>query len=222
MTLGRYYLLWHGETDWSISGQHTGRTDIPLTQKGRRRAAEVRPMLSRVSFGYVLCSPLMRARDTAELAGLHPEDYTDDLLEWNYGVYEGRTTGTPICLLSRVQFVIVRTRDEGRTTAEIRAEKHDPNWLIWDDPIPGGESPVDVGVRCQRVLDLGQPYIDSGRNVALVAHGHLLRILTATYLGLPARDGRLFQLDAGGISVLGHERVPVIAGWNITPDGLTD
>ena len=198
MTLGRYYLLRHGETDWSISGQHTGRTDIPLTQKGRRRAAEVRPMLSRVSFGYVLCSPLMRARDTAELAGLHPEDYTDDLLEWNYGVYEGRTT------------------------AEIRAEKHDPNWLIWDDPIPGGESPVEVGVRCQRVLDLGQPYIDSGRNVALVAHGHLLRILTATYLGLPARYGRLFQLDAGGISVLGHERVPVIAGWNITPDGLTD
>jgi probable phosphoglycerate mutase len=198
MTLGKYYLLRHGETDWSISGQHTGRTDIPLTEKGRRRAAEVRPMLSRVSFGYVLCSPLMRARDTAALAGLHPEDYSDDLLEWNYGIYEGRTT------------------------AEIRAEKHEPNWLIWDDPIPGGESPVDVGIRCQRVLDLCKPYIDSGRNVALVAHGHLLRMLTATYLGLPARDGRMFQLDAGGISVLGHERVPVIAGWNITPDGLTD
>lgn len=199
MTLGKYYLLRHGETDWSLSGQHTGRTDIPLTENGRRRAAEVAPMLSRVTFGLVLCSPLLRARDTAALAGLTPDDYTEDLLEWNYGVYEGRTT------------------------ADIRADKADPNWVIWDNPIPNGETPSEVAVRCQAVLTRAQPTIEEGRNVALVAHGHVLRILTAQFLGLTADWGRLFQLDAGGISVLGHERVqPVIAGWNINPDGLRD
>lgn len=199
MTLGKYYLLRHGETQWSLSGQHTGRTDIPLTENGRRRASEVAPMLSRVTFGLVLCSPMLRARDTAALAGLTPDDYTDDLLEWNYGVYEGRTT------------------------AEIRRDKADPDWVIWNNPIPNGETPSEVAVRCQAVLDRARPTIEEGRNVALVAHGHVLRILTAQFLGLTADWGRLFQLDAGGISVLGHERVqPVIAGWNINPDGLRD
>lgn len=197
--LGSIYLLRHGETAWSKSGQHTGRTDIPLTETGRRRAAEVAPMLARVTFAMVLCSPLSRARDTAALAGLEPDEYLDDLLEWDYGVYEGRRT------------------------ADIRVDKDDPEWLIWDDPIPGGETPIDVGVRVRRVLERCQPVIVAGSNVALVAHGHVLRMLTAVYLGLPPREGRVFQLDAGGISVLGHERIqPVIAGWNITPDGLSD
>lgn len=197
MSLGSYYLLRHGETAWSVSGQHTGRTDIPLTDEGRRRAADVAPMLARVSFGLVLCSPLSRARDTAALAGLAPDDFTGDMLEWDYGVYEGRTT------------------------AAIREQKDEPHWVIWDDPIPGGETPEDVAARCQVILRRCQAVIADGANVALVAHGHYLRIFTATYLGLPPRDGRMFALAAGGVCVLGHERdQPVISGWNITPDGL--
>lgn len=194
---GSYYLLRHGETEWSRTGRHTGRTDIGLTDNGRTRAAQVAPMLAHISFDLVLCSPLSRARDTAALAGLTPDDYDDSMLEWDYGVYEGRTT------------------------ADIREEKEDPTWVIWDDPIPDGETPADVGMRCQRVLDRTRPVIDADGNVALIAHGHFLRILTAVYLGLPAVSGRLFALDAGGVSVLGHERTqPTINGWNITPDGL--
>lgn len=193
------YLLRHGETEWSKTGRHTGRTDIPLTAAGRSRAAQVAPLLTAVTFGLVLCSPLSRARETASLAGLTPDGFDDELLEWDYGVYEGRTT------------------------TDIRQEKGDPDWVIWDDPIPGGETPADVGARASRVLARVQPVLDSGRNVMLVAHGHFLRILTATYLGLPADDGRMFALDAGGVSVLGHERrQPTISGWNISPDGLAD
>lgn len=197
MSLGSYYLLRHGETEWSLSGQHTGRTDIPLTEEGRRRAADVAPMLAAVSFDLVLCSPLSRARDTAKLAGLTPDDYPSELLEWDYGVYEGRTT------------------------ADIRAEKGEPRWVIWNDPIPGGESPAQVAERCEVVLSRCAHAIARGANVALVAHGHYLRMFTATYLGLPPQDGRMFALAAGSVCVLGHERdQPVIAGWNISPDGL--
>ena len=120
MSQGLIFLLRHGETEWSKSGQHTGRTDIPLTANGEARAAQVEPMLDGVEFGLVLCSPLSRARRTAELAGLQPDDYVDDLLEWDYGTYEGRTT------------------------ADIRKEKDQPDWVIWNDPIPGGETPEDV------------------------------------------------------------------------------
>lgn len=198
MSMGRIYLLRHGETEWSKSGRHTGRTDIPLTEDGRRRAALEAPMISGVEFGLVLCSPLSRARDTAALAGLTPDAIDDDLVEWDYGVFEGRTT------------------------ADIRTELGDPGWLIWDSPIPEGESPDDVAVRARRVLERVAPVVEEGKNVMLVAHGHFHRILTATYLGLPADAGRLFALDAGGVGVLGHERVqPVISGWNISPDGLT-
>lgn len=199
MPTAQLYLLRHGETEWSKSGRHTGRTDIPLTPDGRRRAAQVAPLLTAVTFGLVLCSPLSRARDTAELAGLTPDGFDDELLEWDYGVYEGRTT------------------------TDIRAERNDPDWVIWDDPIPQGERPDDVGVRASAVLARVRPVIEGGRNVMLVAHGHFLRMLTATYLGLPPVDGRMFALDAGGVSVLGHERTqPVITGWNISPDGLAD
>lgn len=197
MKSGRYFLLRHGETAWSLSGQHTGRTDIPLTDNGRARAAALAPMLADIEFTSVLCSPLSRARDTAELAGLTPDDFVDELLEWDYGVFEGRTT------------------------ANIREQLSDPEWVIWDRPIPGGETPADVAARCQAVLDRCAPVIADGGNVALVAHGHLLRILTATYLQLPPEDGRLFALAAGGVSVLGHERTqPVIDGWSLGPVGL--
>ena len=197
MSRGSYYLLRHGETAWSLSGQHTGRTDIPLTEDGRVRAAAVAPMLAHLRFGLVLCSPLSRARDTAALAGLTPDDYPSDMLEWDYGGYEGRTT------------------------SEIRAEKDDPSWVIWDDPIPGGETPADVGQRCGIIQRRCAPILDAGADVALVAHGHYLRMFTATYLGLPPQDGKMFALAAGSVCVLGHERdQPVIAGWNISPDGL--
>lgn len=197
MAQGCYYLLRHGETAWSLSGQHTGRTDIPLTDDGRRRAADVAPMLSAVAFELVLCSPLSRARDTAVLAGLIPDDYPSDMLEWDYGIYEGRST------------------------ADIRLAESDPQWVIWDRPIPGGETPEDVAERCRVILRRSAHLIADGADVALVAHGHYLRIFTATYLGLPARDGRMFALAPGSVCVLGHERTqPVISGWNISPDGL--
>lgn len=199
MSLGKLFLLRHGETLWSKSGQHTGRTDIPLTEAGRKRAREVAPLLKEVHFELVLCSPLSRAKETADLAGLKPDEYSDDLLEWNYGIYEGITT------------------------KQIREDKKDPHWLIWDNPIPEGESPEEVAVRARHVLERVTPVTDAGKSVMLVAHGHYLRILTAIYLGLDPRAGRLFALDAGGVAVLGHERTqPVIAGWNINPDGLSD
>lgn len=188
-------LLRHGETAWSVSGQHTGRTDIPLTDHGRRAAAALAPHLAGHTFGYVACSPLQRARDTAALAGLHPDEYLDDLLEWDYGGYEGLTT------------------------AQIREQRHDPHWVIWDSPIPPGvtpgEQPEDVAERCRRVLARCEPHVERGEDVALVAHGHVLRILTATWLGLQATAGRLFELSTGTVSLLGHEREQrTIELWN--------
>lgn len=188
-------MLRHGQTEWSRSGQHTGRTDIALTDAGREAAARLKPQLAGHRFGWVACSPLQRARDTALLAGLHPAAYLDDLLEWDYGGFEGRTT------------------------AQIRSECDDPAWVIWDARIPPGatpgEQPEDVAVRCRRVLDACQTYLAEGQDVALVAHGHVLRILTATWLGLPARDGRLFALETGTVSYLSFEREQqVITLWN--------
>lgn len=193
----RIWLIRHGETEWSRSGRHTGRTDIPLTPDGEQVAASLAPSLASLDPGLVLCSPLSRARRTAELAGLRPDATTPDLLEWDYGAWEGRTT------------------------AEIRTELADPAWLVWDHPIPPGESPgeqlADVRVRTRRVLDRCEPVLAEGRDCVLVAHGHVLRILTATWLDLPPIDGRLFALDAGRLSALGHEHeTPVIVLWNST------
>ena len=190
-------LIRHGETPWSLSGQHTGRTDIALTAAGQARADQIRPTLTHHDFGLVLTSPLARARDTAERAGLVADD-EPDLLEWDYGAWEGRTT------------------------ADIRADTGNPEWVIWDHPIPPGntpgEQPADVAVRAQRVIDRCLPLLDSGADCALVAHGHVLRILTATWLGLPAVDGRLWALDAGCLSALGFERDQrVISRWNVVP-----
>ncbi|MGB3672810.1 MAG: histidine phosphatase family protein [Candidatus Nanopelagicales bacterium] len=192
-------LIRHGETEWSKSGQHTGRTDIPLTRNGRKRAAELQPLLSHRAFGLTVCSPMERARDTAHLAGLTPDEIDPDLMEWDYGAWEGRTT------------------------PDIRVELGNPEWAIWDYPIPPGatpgESTDEVAVRCQRVIDKCLPVLNSGRDCALIAHGHVLRILTATWLGLPSDKGRLFMLEAGALSSLGFERTQhVISGWNQTPE----
>lgn len=187
-------LIRHGETQWSRSGQHTGLTDIPLTEAGEHRASCLAPRLTGRVFGLELCSPLSRARRTAELAGLTP-DIDVDLLEWDYGAWEGRTT------------------------AEIRAELHDPTWVIWDHRVPPGvtpgEQPHEVALRAQRVIDRCLPVLEGGEEVALIAHGHFLRILTATWLGLAPDAGRLFALEAGSLSSLGFERTQrVITGWN--------
>ncbi|MGI9197346.1 MAG: histidine phosphatase family protein [Candidatus Nanopelagicales bacterium] len=195
MGKGRIILVRHGETAWSLSGQHTGRSDIPLTEAGESRAAALRPRFAGALPDIILCSPMSRAQRTAELAGLWPVQVDEDLLEWDYGAWEGRTT------------------------ADIRVDVGDPDWTIWSAPIPAGATPgeqaEDVAMRAQRVLHRCAPVVDEGGTCALVAHGHFLRILTATWLGLPARDGRLFVLEAGAVSALGHEREQrAMLAWN--------
>ena len=191
----RIWLIRHGETDWSRTGRHTGRTDLPLTPQGEQVAATLAPSVALLAPGLVLCSPLSRAKRTAELAGLHPDDDEPDLLEWDYGAWEGRTT------------------------AEIRGDLGDPGWLIWDHPIPAGVTPgeqlADVAVRVERVIERCAPVLASDRDCVLVAHGHVLRILTARWLGLPPVDGRLFALDAGRLSAFGFEHATrTITLWN--------
>ncbi|MFM9134132.1 MAG: histidine phosphatase family protein [bacterium] len=202
MAYGRLILIRHGETAWSLSGQHTGRSDIPLTADGEARARALAPMMAGLRPAQVRCSPLSRARATCQAAGLTPTDIDDDLLEWDYGAYEGLTT------------------------ADIRQMRGDPSWTIWAGTIPAGdhspgEQPEDVAVRAGRVIERCAPDIRAGRDCILVAHGHLLRILTATWLGLPAVDGRLWALDAGAVSLLGFERDQrVISAWNLpAPEG---
>ncbi|MDZ7576983.1 MAG: histidine phosphatase family protein [Candidatus Nanopelagicales bacterium] len=195
---GCIVLIRHGQTEWSLSGQHTGRTDMQLTPAGAADAAALRPVLRRCDFGLVLISPLRRARDTARMAGLSGQ--TDaDLLEWDYGAWEGRTS------------------------ANIRGDLKDPSWTIWNRPIPSGATPgeqcEDVATRARRVLGRCTPVLESGEDCVLVAHGHLLRILTATWLGMPAIGGRLFTLDAGSLSRLGFEnQQEVILSLNARPD----
>ena len=192
----RIWLIRHGQTAWSRDGRHTGRTDVPLTPIGEDEADAVASELDGVRAGLVLCSPLGRARDTARRAGLVPDEYTDDLLEWDYGAWEGRTT------------------------AEIRVELSDPTWLVWDHPIPAGpttpgEQLDAVARRVERVIARCEPVLASGQDCVLVAHGHVLRILTARWLGLPPIAGRLFALDPARISAIGFEHeTHVICEWN--------
>jgi probable phosphoglycerate mutase len=182
-------LVRHGQTDWSLSGQHTGRTDVPLTGVGRRNAELLGERLAGREFTRVLTSPLSRAADTCRLAGLGERaERRDELLEWDYGEYEGRTT------------------------AEIR-EQH-PGWLLWRDGCPGGEFAADVGARVDRVVE--ELRGEEG-DVAVFAHGHLLRVLTARWLGLPPEQGTSFALSTAALCVLGWEReVPVMWLWNDT------
>lgn len=192
---GRLVLVRHGETQWSRGGQHTGRTDVPLTANGERDARLLAPRLAGFDLVLVLSSPLARARRTAELAGLDPVT-DDDLVEWDYGGYEGRTT------------------------AEIREDLGDPTWTVFGDGVvPGrtpGETVEEVAARASRVLERLTEPLGRG-DVALFAHGHLLRILAATYLHQQARFGAHLLLDAGAVCVLDRERgVPAIRTWNET------
>ena len=180
-------LVRHGETEWSRTLRHTGRTDIPLTEHGREQARVLRGALGGWSSAHVISSPLTRARETCELAGCGDRaESSAALLEWDYGDYEGITT------------------------AQIR--EHRPDWVLWRDGCPGGEAAADVGARVDPlVAELKE--VDG--DVALFGHGHLLRVLTARWLGLPPEDGRLFALSVATLSVLGFEhQLPVIRRWN--------
>jgi broad specificity phosphatase PhoE len=181
-------LVRHGETEWTLTGRHTGRTDIPLTERGREQARRIGATPRDGGFALVLSSPLSRALETCRLAGLGDRtEVTDDLREWDYGEYEG-----------------VRT-------VEIRETR--PGWSLWTDGVPGGETAAAVAERVDRVIDRAR---SAGGTVALFAHGHVLRVLTARWLGLPPEDGRLFAMEPAALSVLGYEReTPVIRRWNI-------
>jgi broad specificity phosphatase PhoE len=198
--MGELILLRHGQTEWSASGRHTGRTDIPLTARGEAIAAKLASQIARHRIVAAFTSPAQRAVRTAELAGLSGAKPDPDLWEWDYGGYEGRTT------------------------ADIRKER--PGWYLWrDGVIPGdadhpGETIAQVSARADAVLARVRPLLsEPGGDVALVAHGHILRVLTARWLGLEPADGRLFMLDTGTISTLGTEHdEPVIATWNVPAD----
>ncbi|HWF53543.1 MAG TPA: histidine phosphatase family protein [Solirubrobacteraceae bacterium] len=180
----------HGATEWSESGQHTSGTDLPLIESGRQRAAELAPLLAKRTFALVLCSPLRRARETCELAGLGDHAVLcPDLVEWNYGEYEGLTS------------------------PQIWEKR--PDWLLWRDGCPGGESPAQVAARTERVIARAR---EAGGNVALFAHGHVLRVLAARWIEMDVMAGARLTLGAGTISVLGFERsTQVIAAWNHAP-----
>jgi broad specificity phosphatase PhoE len=181
------FAIRHGETAWSLTGQHTGTTDIPLTDYGRRLAERMRPVLARNAFELVLCSPMQRARETCELAGLGDKAVIDsDLVEWNYGKYEGLTPK--------------------------QIDEVAPGWLIFRDGCPGGEAPEQVGARVDRVIARSRAVAG---NTALFAHGHLLRVFAARWIGLPASGGQHFLLNTGTLSVLGYyHEIPAVRIWN--------
>lgn len=198
--MGQLILLRHGETEWSASGRHTGRTDIPLTPRGEAAAAVLAPALARRKLAAVFTSPASRAARTAELAGLDGAKPDPDLWEWDYGGYEGLTTD--------------------------QIQQQRPGWdLFRDGVIPGdaahpGETVAQVGARANAVLARVRPLLAGAGDVALVAHGHLLRVLAARWLGLEPQDGRLFRLDTGTFCTLGTEHgEPVITSWNVPPAG---
>lgn len=183
-------LVRHGATGWSVSGQHTGRTDIPLTSEGQAQARQVGRSLAGRSFSLVLVSPLARARETCRLIGLDGKAVVDpDLAEWDYGDYEGRTT------------------------ADIRTEV--PGWTVWTGPVPGGESLDDVVARADRVVARA---LAADGPVALVAHGHVLRVLTARWCELAGEEGKRFALGTGTWCELGWEHeYRTVSRWNVGP-----
>ncbi|MFJ9557863.1 histidine phosphatase family protein [Nocardiopsis sp. NPDC101807] len=198
--MGELVLIRHGQTEWSRDRRHTGWTDVPLTEEGVRQAEGLRPLLEARDIGRAVVSPLSRAVRTAELAGLGGGEADPDLREWDYGGYEGVTT------------------------AEIRRGR--PGWDLWrDGVVPGGqdhpgEAVEAVGARVDRVLEgvarsVGE---EDAPDVALVAHGHVLRVLTARWLGLEPGAGALFALGTGSVSTLGREHGrPVVTSWNLAP-----
>ena len=183
------WLVRHGETAWSRSGQHTGRTDIDLTDTGRAQAAALAPMFADLRPALVLSSPRRRARDTAALAGLRVDDVDPDLAEWDYGDYEGRTT-----------------EDIRRVV---------PGWTLWTHGVPNGETATQVGERADRVLTRARAALTTGP-VVLVAHGHISRVLGARWIGLPPTAGGNLALDTAAPSLLGEQHgLPVIDRWNL-------
>lgn len=177
----------HGQTEWSLNGRHTGTTDIPLTDDGRAEARASAPLVQAMPIDRVVCSPLQRARETCSLLDLGREPTIDpDLVEWNYGIYEGITT------------------------KEIRETV--PDWTVWFGGCPEGETPDEVAARVDRVIAAAR---EAGGTTLVVAHGHVLRVLTARWLGLAPQDGRFFRLDTATVSLLGWEReTPVLLQWN--------
>jgi len=189
-TLPRIYLARHGQTEWTISGQHTGHTDIPLTQLGERNAVLLGERLKGLTFAAVYTSPLQRASRTCELAGFASVAQKDpDLMEWNYGDYEGRTT------------------------ADIQKER--PGWNIFRDGCPGGETIDEVAARALRVV--ARLKATNTGNILLLSHGHFLRFIATSWLGLPAMDARFFLLRPTSLSILGYEHdlnEPIMRLWN--------
>jgi probable phosphoglycerate mutase len=182
----RLFAVRHGETEWSLSGRHTGRTDIPLADVGRERAKHVGDVLAGRTFALVLTSPFSRARDTAALAGFPDAVVDDDLREWDYGDYEGLKT------------------------LDIREER--PGWFLWDDGVPHGESIDEVAARADRVIARAQA---AGGDVLVFAHGHILRVLAARWLEQPPGFGRHLILSPATLSILAHEReAPALETWN--------
>ncbi|WP_030529161.1 histidine phosphatase family protein [Phycicoccus jejuensis] len=191
---GRLVLLRHGETEWSATGRHTGRTDLPLTSAGERDAAALRGPLGTFDVARVVSSPLQRARRTAELAGLRVDRVDPDLHEWDYGGYEGLTT------------------------PQVRERRGGDAWTVFEDGVVPGDTPgetvEEVAARASRVLQRVEPDLATG-DVVLVGHGHALRVLTATYLRQEPRFGACVVLDAGALCVLGQEHGrPAILAWN--------
>ncbi|MBT1545250.1 histidine phosphatase family protein [Curtobacterium aurantiacum] len=193
---GELVLVRHGETEWSKSGQHTGRTDIPLTENGVEQAKRAGRYLGDRSFALALSSPLQRARDTAHLIGVEPET-DEDLYEWDYGAYEGLTT------------------------PQIKVLRHGP-WDLWTDGVPAGDTPgesaAEVRVRVERILNRARPVLAEGHDAVFIAHGHVLRALGAAWIRLAPQDGAVLKLGTASVSILGYEHGrPVIDAWNIQP-----
>ena len=184
---GEVFLIRHGETEWSLSGQHTGSTDIPLTDHGEAMARLLAPVLADRVFSLVLCSPLQRARRTCELAGLAGQASIDpDLAEWNYGSYEGLTPSV------------------------IRGQN--PDWLVFRDGCPDGEGPAEVGERVDRVI---RRVRENGGRVALFAHGHVFRVFVARWIELSPSHGAHFLLDTSTLTILSYYRgIPAVKCWN--------
>lgn len=188
-SMGDLWLVRHGETEWSASGRHTSRTDVDLTEAGRRGASALRPRLAGLAFARVLTSPRRRARLTCELAGFADRaEVVDDLVEWDYG------------------------KDEGRTNAEISAER--PGWTLWRDGPAGGETAAEAGERADRVVGAA---LRSEGPVLAFTHGHISRVIGARWIGLPVSAGGNLRLFTASVSVLGHDReTPAIVRWNDT------
>jgi len=188
MAAPQLWLVRHGQTEWSASGRHTGRTDIPLDENGREQARELAATLAALPIALVLTSPLQRARETCALAGLGDRAVVDDdLQEWDYGDYDGLTTD------------------------EIRAAR--PDWTLWRDGCPGGETAAQVGVRADRVIRRAR---DAGGDTIVFAHGHLLRVLAVRWIGLGPEAGALLALTTATVSLLGWEREQaVVRRWNL-------